>query len=69
MLMESPVIDNTVVELSRLQFGITAIYHFLLAPLTLGLSSMLFIMKAVYVVTHRKIYQGRSQWRHRHFAG
>ena len=28
-----------VVSLSRLQFGLTALYHFLFVPLTLGLSS------------------------------
>ena len=30
-----------VVELSRLQFGLTAMYHFLFVPLTLGLSILL----------------------------
>ena len=29
--------DFTVVELSRLQFALTAMYHFLFVPLTLGL--------------------------------
>ncbi len=32
-----------VVDLSRLQFGATALYHFLFVPLTLGLSWILFI--------------------------
>ena len=30
-----------IVELSRLQFAITALYHFLFVPLTLGLSILL----------------------------
>ena len=30
-----------VVELSRLQFALTALYHFLFVPLTLGLSFLL----------------------------
>ncbi|MBU2807899.1 hypothetical protein HF285_06360, partial [Acidithiobacillus ferrooxidans F221] len=30
------MIDPTVVELSRLQFALTALYHFLFVPLTLG---------------------------------
>ncbi|MCR2740606.1 cytochrome ubiquinol oxidase subunit I, partial [Salmonella enterica] len=34
------MIDQTVVELSRLQFALTAMYHFLFVPLTLGLSFM-----------------------------
>ena len=46
-----------VVALSRLQFGLTAMYHFLFIPLTLGLSVLLAIMESVYVMT------GRSIWR------
>jgi len=36
-----------VVQLSRLQFGLTAMYHFLFVPLTLGLSILLGIMESV----------------------
>ncbi len=32
-----------VVELSRLQFALTALYHFLFVPLTLGLSFVLVV--------------------------
>jgi len=46
-----------VVELSRLQFGLTAMYHFLFVPLTLGLSVLLAIMEAVYVMTGRAIWR------------
>jgi cytochrome d ubiquinol oxidase subunit I len=46
-----------VVTLSRLQFGLTAMYHFLFVPLTLGLSVLLAIMESVYVTT------GRAVWR------
>jgi cytochrome bd ubiquinol oxidase subunit I len=45
------------VELSRLQFAVTALYHFLFVPLTLGLSVLLGIMETVYVMT------GRIVWR------
>ncbi len=31
------MIDESVVTLSRLQFALTALYHFLFVPLTLGL--------------------------------
>jgi cytochrome d ubiquinol oxidase subunit I len=54
---EKAMIDATVVELSRLQFALTALYHFLFVPLTLGLSLLLAIMESVYVMT------GRSIWR------
>jgi len=46
-----------VVELSRLQFGLTAMYHFLFVPLTLGLSVLLAIMESVYVMTGRTIWR------------
>jgi len=51
------MIDMTVVELSRLQFALTAMYHFLFVPLTLGLSFLMAIMESVYVMT------GRDVWR------
>ncbi|WP_205408428.1 cytochrome ubiquinol oxidase subunit I, partial [Xanthomonas arboricola] len=35
------MIDSTVVELSRLQFAVTAMYHFIFPPLTMGLSFLL----------------------------
>src|SRR5579863_10585169 len=46
-----------VVALSRLQFGLTAMYHFLFVPLTLGLSVLLAIMEAVFVMTGRQIWR------------
>ncbi len=45
------MIDPTTVDLSRLQFAITALYHFLFVPLTLGMVWMLVIMETVYVMT------------------
>ena len=47
----------TLVELSRLQFALTALYHFLFVPLTLGLSVLLGIMETVYVMTGRAIWR------------
>jgi len=49
--------DFAVVDLSRLQFALTALYHFLFVPLTLGLSFMLVIMESVYVMTGREIWR------------
>lgn len=51
------MIDMAVVELSRLQFALTALYHFLFVPLTLGLSFILVIMESVYVITDRPIWR------------
>ncbi|MEH0074900.1 cytochrome ubiquinol oxidase subunit I [Pannonibacter sp. Pt2] len=49
--------DIGVVELSRLQFAMTALYHFLFVPLTLGLSIILAVMETVYVMTGREIWK------------
>ncbi|MDE4028014.1 cytochrome ubiquinol oxidase subunit I [Glaesserella parasuis] len=43
-----------VVELSRLQFALTALYHFLFVPLTLGLSFVLVVMETLYVTTGKE---------------
>src|SRR6202167_2232385 len=54
--------DMTVVDLSRLQFALTALYHFLFVPLTLGLSLLLAIMESVYVMTGRPIWREMTRF-------
>jgi cytochrome bd ubiquinol oxidase subunit I len=56
------MIDFDVVALSRLQFALTALYHFLFVPLTLGLSMILVIMESVYVMTGREIWQRMTKF-------
>ncbi len=56
------MITNEVVELSRLQFALTALYHFLFVPLTLGLSFLLAIMESVYVMSNRIIYKDMTRF-------
>src|SRR5271170_6680308 len=51
-----------VVTLSRVQFGLTALYHFLFVPLTLGLSVLLAIMESVYVMTGRAIWRAMTRY-------
>jgi cytochrome d ubiquinol oxidase subunit I len=48
---------SDVVDLSRFQFALTALYHFLFVPLTLGLSVLLAIMETVYVMTGKDIWR------------
>jgi cytochrome d ubiquinol oxidase subunit I len=55
-----PSVD--VVDLSRLQFAATAMYHFLFVPLTLGLSWILVIMESVYVMTGKEIYRDMTRF-------
>ncbi len=54
--------SDSVVLLSRWQFGLTALYHFLFVPLTLGLSNLLGIMETVYFITHRPIWRTMTQY-------
>ncbi|HEY5807180.1 MAG TPA: cytochrome ubiquinol oxidase subunit I [Povalibacter sp.] len=56
------MIDLEVVNLSRLQFALTALYHFLFVPLTLGLSILLAIMESVYVMTGRVIWRQMTKF-------
>ncbi len=56
------MIDFDVVLLSRLQFALTALYHFLFVPLTLGLSMILVIMESVYVMTGREIWKRMTKF-------
>ncbi|MFE8071172.1 cytochrome ubiquinol oxidase subunit I [Marinobacteraceae bacterium S3BR75-40.1] len=50
------------VDLSRLQFAVTAMYHFLFVPLTLGLAFILAIMESVYVMTGKQIYKDMTKF-------
>ncbi|WP_340110054.1 cytochrome ubiquinol oxidase subunit I [Pikeienuella sp. HZG-20] len=54
--------DLDVVELSRLQFATTVMYHFLFVPLTLGLSVIVAIMETVYVMTGRPIWRQMTKF-------
>ncbi len=48
--------------LSRLQFAATALYHFLFVPLTLGLSWLLVILEATYVMTGKEIWRDATRF-------
>ncbi len=50
------------VELSRLQFAATAMYHFLFVPLTLGMTWLLVIMESVYVMTNKVVYKDMTRF-------
>jgi len=62
------MIDENVVDLSRLQFAITAMYHFLFVPLTIGLSVLMAIMESVYVMTNKQIYKDMTRFWGKLFA-
>ena len=53
---------ETLVDLSRLQFAITAMYHFIFVPLTLGMTWILVIMETIYVITGKPIYKDMTKF-------
>ena len=54
--MISELTTTTLFEWSRWQFAMTAIYHYMFVPLTLGLSFLLAIMETMWVRT------GKAEW-------
>ena len=62
------MITPELVDLSRLQFAVTALYHYLFVPLTLGLSMILVAMEGCYVVTGKEIYKDMTRFWGKLFA-
>ncbi len=46
--------EDSLVDWSRAQFALTAIYHFLFVPLTLGLSFIIAIMEIFMLKLNKK---------------
>ena len=51
-------INTSLIDWSRAQFALTAMYHWLFVPLTLGLALLMGIMETLYVRT------GNEFWLH-----
>lgn len=56
------MIPDIVVDLSRVQFAFTAMFHFLFVPLTLGLTWVLVIMEAAYLKTGKQVYKDMTMF-------
>ncbi len=56
------MITDALVTLSRWQFAITSMYHFIFVPLTLGLSWMIFTMEIIYVRTGKTVYRDMAKF-------
>lgn len=54
--------STELVDISRLQFAVTALYHFLFVPLTLGLSLLLVVMESVFVMTGKEVYRDMTRF-------
>ncbi|ACH38288.1 cytochrome bd menaquinol oxidase, subunit I [Citrifermentans bemidjiense Bem] len=51
-----------VLTLSRLQFAVTSMFHFIFVPLTLGLSVLVAAMETRYVVTGNEMYKRMTKF-------
>jgi cytochrome d ubiquinol oxidase subunit I len=49
-------------ELARLQFGITTVYHFLFVPLTIGLSLFVALCQTLWLRTGQDVYRRMTQF-------
>ncbi len=56
------MISTELVDLSRLQFAVTAMYHFLFVPLTLGMTFLLVIMEGSYLITGQQVYKDMTRF-------
>ncbi|MBQ8900571.1 MAG: cytochrome ubiquinol oxidase subunit I, partial [Akkermansia sp.] len=55
-------IDSSLVDWSRAQFALTAMYHWLFVPLTLGLGIIMAIMETLYVRTGREFWKQTARF-------
>ncbi|THF63340.1 cytochrome ubiquinol oxidase subunit I [Pseudothauera rhizosphaerae] len=56
------MVTEQLVDLSRLQFAATAMYHFLFVPLTLGMVWLLVIMESAWVMTGKLVYKDMTRF-------
>lgn len=62
------MIDHALVDWSRAQFALTAMYHWIFVPLTLGLSFILAFMESIYVKTGKEEWKNITQFWMKIFA-
>ena len=51
-----------VVTWSRIQFAMTAAYHWLFVPLTLGLALVMAVMETIYVVRKEEVWKKAARF-------
>jgi cytochrome d ubiquinol oxidase subunit I len=57
------LLDTALVDWSRAQFALTAMFHWLIVPLTLGVSVIMSIAETLYVVRSKRSLQEGEQWK------
>ena len=61
-------VDVSLIDWSRAQFALTAMYHWLFVPLTLGLGAIIGIMETVYYVKRDDFWRRLTQFWMKLFA-
>lgn len=56
------LLDATLVDWSRAQFALTAMYHWLFVPLTLGLGMIMAVMETLYVKTGNEAWKKATKF-------
>jgi len=56
------MIDTTLIDWSRAQFALTACYHWIFVPLTLGLAVIMAVMETIYVVKKDEFWKKAAQF-------
>ena len=56
------ILDVSLVDWSRAQFAMTAMYHWLFVPLTLGLGVIMSVMESLYVKTGNEAWKKATQF-------
>ncbi|MEK8132646.1 cytochrome ubiquinol oxidase subunit I [Paenibacillus filicis] len=51
-----------IVDLARLQFALTTIFHFVFVPISIGLSLLVAIMETMYVVKKKELYKKMAKF-------
>ncbi|MBR6593213.1 MAG: cytochrome ubiquinol oxidase subunit I [Prevotella sp.] len=62
------MIENTLIDWSRMQFALTACYHWIFVPLTLGLSVIMATMETLYVVKGDEFWKNTAKFWMKLFA-
>ncbi|MBO5685556.1 MAG: cytochrome ubiquinol oxidase subunit I [Alistipes sp.] len=62
------MMDPALIDWSRLQFALTAGYHWLFVPLTLGLAVIMAVMESIYVATGEAFWQKTTKFWMKLFA-
>lgn len=55
-------IDTSMIDWSRAQFALTAIYHWLFVPLTLGLAVIMAVMETIYVINGNDFWKRTAKF-------